>query len=98
MGVTQKARGVPSEKGGSKPEGNYEQACNYAVNALCYRCFSRYMAKIYRTAFFLIYAKQKPVEYSPGGAFDLLMLVVMKELKGVLEIFKERGNQKCPTS
>ena len=56
------------------------------------------MAKIYRTAFFLIYAKQKPVEYSPGGAFDLLMLVVMKELKGVLEIFKERGNQKCPTS
>ena len=39
--------------------------------------------------FFLIYAKQKPVEYSPGGAFDLLMLVVMKELKGVLEIFKE---------
>ena len=41
-----------------------KQACNYAENVLCYRGFSKNLAKIYRTA---ILTKQKPVDYSPGG-------------------------------
>ena len=38
-----------------------KQACNYAENVLCYRCFYKNLAK---TA---ILTKQKPVDYSPGG-------------------------------
>ena len=47
----------------------------------CYRCFSRRLAKIYRTAFlsnFLMYVKRNPVEQSLGGVFNPLMLVVLK--------------------
>ena len=59
------------------------QACIYVENALCYRCFSRNLAKIYIPAilknfFFWMYAKQKPVEYSPCDVFNPLMLVVAK--------------------
>ena len=60
------------------------QACSYVENALCYRCFSRNLAKIYISAilknfFFWMYAKQKTVEYSLRGVFNPLMLVVAKE-------------------
>ena len=65
-----------------------KQAFSYAENALCYRCFSRNLAKIYRTAiltnFFRYMRTKSQWSTHPVVFFNLLMLVVTKGHRGSL--------------
>ena len=57
-----------------------KQACNYAENALCYRCFSRNLAKMYRTAILTNFFQcmQNKCQWNTYAVvfFNPLMLVV----------------------
>ena len=63
-------------------QGAKKEACDYAENALYYRCFSRNLAKIYRTAnlpnFFRCMQGKSQWGTYPVVFLDPLMLVVTK--------------------
>ena len=62
-------------------EGAKKQARNYTENTLCYKCFQELGQNLlvsYFNELFPMYAKKKPVQYSPGGVLQPFMLVVTK--------------------
>ena len=69
-------------------EGAKKQACNYAENALYYRCFSRNLARIYRTAILsnLFWCMQSKSQWSTHlvAFFNPLIMVVTKKHTGSL--------------
>ena len=72
-------------------EGAKKQACNYAENALCYRCFSR--NKVTEQLFYRTFcdACEASGVLTQWCMYELLLPTVVKRLKGVLKIF--RNNQ-----
>ena len=60
-------------------EGAKKQACNYAKNVLCYRCFFGSLARIYRTAILMNFGcVRTKIQWNnhPVVFFNTLMLVV----------------------
>ena len=62
-------------------EGATKQACHYAENALCYRCFFGSLAKIYRTSILMNFGcVGTKIQWNnhPVMFFNTLVLVVTK--------------------